>query len=232
MRFGVIASNCASERTAASPVPPGGCGGGGGWGGGALPTGLGRHRCAFVPLQLQSWTFVPSAVPEPATSTHFPLFGLCSSLSCPDTVWIKNCCAAVPLHVQSWMLVPSAVPAPLTSRHLPELGLTSRDRPPPTSSTRHTCAPVPLHVHSCTFVPSAVPPPFTSRHLPGLASAPKVYVPAPRSSAIPVVSSTDLPEALHAETPASAVVMRANVQVRARSSGRRFAFVMSSSSWS
>src|SRR5882757_9533179 len=72
------------------------------------------QACAPVPLQVNNCTFVPLAVPAPATSRHLPRD--CRVL--PETVhdW-----AAVPLHVNSWIWVPSAGFAPATSTHLPPM---------------------------------------------------------------------------------------------------------------
>src|SRR6266545_4200686 len=74
----------------------------------------GVQFCAPVPLQVHSCTFVPSAVPPPATSMHLPS----ARNVVPETV---HDCAPVPLQVHSWILVPSAVAAPDTSTHFPPI---------------------------------------------------------------------------------------------------------------
>src|SRR6266542_2538177 len=101
MRFGVIALNCASLKTAARPVPGGGWGGlgggGGGGGGGAEPMGRGRQCCALVPLQGQSCTLVPSAVPAPLTSRHLFEPGLTRRDTSPPRSSTRQFCDDVPL---------------------------------------------------------------------------------------------------------------------------------------
>src|SRR5690242_16783098 len=72
-----------------------------------------RQVCAPVPLQVQSWTRVPLAVPLLVTSRHLP-----SAVRLP-LVFTVHFCALVPLQVYSWMGVPSAVPLLRMSTHLP-----------------------------------------------------------------------------------------------------------------
>src|SRR4051812_18488727 len=72
-----------------------------------------RCHTWFAPLlQLQSRTFVPSAVPLPATSMHLP-----SARSVPAASAV-HFWPALPLQSQSWMGVPSAELEPLTFTHL------------------------------------------------------------------------------------------------------------------
>ncbi len=96
---------------------------------------------AAVPLQVQSWIFVPSAVPPPLTSRHLP------SARSVDPVRVQLC-DAVPLQVYSWIWVPSAVAPLRTSRHLPASPTTGPVPVPPplvlnVNASRSKSAPVP-----------------------------------------------------------------------------------------
>src|SRR6266567_1239294 len=73
------------------------------------------HCWAPVPLQVNSCTFVPLAVPAAATSMHLP-----SARMVPSVPTVQDC-AEVPLHVKICTPVPSAEFAPATSTHLPPM---------------------------------------------------------------------------------------------------------------
>src|SRR6185436_18776454 len=83
------------------------------------------QRCAPVPLQSNSCTRVPLAVPPDATSMHLPS---ARRLLSGATVhrW-----ALVPLQSNSWTAVPLAVPAPATSTHLPAIPVIGPVAAPP-----------------------------------------------------------------------------------------------------
>ncbi len=140
------------------------------------PTGVSRqarrHFWAAVPLHVQIWSLVPSALLLLGTSTH--LFASTDTRS--PAPLSTNFWAALPLQFASWSAVPSAVAAHATSMHLPPA------RTVPSASNVQRCALDPLHVHSWRRLPSLKSDPGTSMHLP---ASPTSALPDPP----PVVTS-------------------------------------------